>query len=106
MNRRHPRLISSISRQYSVNDPGGRTAIDQRQRHDLPAPSLDFALTDDVCGPIGAFDENVRTDLQDRFERSVLIESAHEIHHLHAAEQFRTFLLRDDGAAWPLHAAD
>jgi len=81
-------------------------AFNEWKRNNCAAPCFDFAPTDNVAFPIGAFDEDVRPDSQNRFERSVLIEAANEIHHLQPAKKFRSIVFQNNRPVRAFHARD
>src|SRR5262245_440518 len=98
--------IFPVTRQYAFHDSSRRLTLDERERHDFAAQALDLGLADNVCGPIGALDENVWMNQYDRFERRVLIENADEVHHFHAVEELGAFILCNDRTVCTFHPPD
>src|SRR6266850_3464492 len=96
----------SISSEYPLHDATRGTSFHQRKDYDFSVPALDFMLANDVVGPVGTLDENVRMNLQDRVERRVLVEQADKVDHLKAVEKFGTFVRRNNGSVRTFYTND
>ena len=77
----------------------------ERQGDDFSSRRFDFLAAGHEMGPVGALDQNVGEKGGDECAGRLLVEKSHGIDGFESQRQLGAFLLGNDGAVRPLHAA-
>jgi hypothetical protein len=109
----HSRFSSGF-RAGSVGSPanflqnlGCRIAGDDRNGYNTAAGGFDFLPANDlVAGPVVTLDQNVGKEPGNHFTRGQSVENDDRIHAFESGEDFRAFVLADDGTPFAFELPD
>jgi hypothetical protein len=91
----------------SLNEPGARVPVDEREDHDPPAGGADLFTADDVLGAVvTAFDQDIRDERGDQLAWSVFVEGGHGVHAAEAGQDVESIVEVDDRPGLAFEAAD
>jgi hypothetical protein len=92
--------------QDTLDDTRRGETFHEWERDDLSSPPLDFPAADDVVHPVGALDENIGSDRQNRFQGCVFVERAYIVDHIQSGQDFGTLIFRKYGTVRPFQVLD
>src|SRR5688572_6194125 len=97
-------LVWTSTVQDALDDTRRGLTFHEGQCDYLSSPPFDFFASNNVVYPIGPFDENIRPDCENHFERRVFIEGANVVNHAQRGKNLTAFNLWKHRTQGPFQA--